>query len=106
MSRRQHERVSRFEVDIQASVRVAAVAFRDNDIEGSVAAVVRLWWGSGLRGRRFVQLVGQAREITQERVSLGLVERGQPGRREAAPYFLVVLRDLVNRDRLSRTPLA
>ncbi len=105
MSRRQHERGSRFRRDIEASVRVAAVAFRDNDVQASVAAAVRLWWGSGLRGRRFVQLVRQAREITQERVSLGTVERGQPGRWEAAPYFLAVLRDLVSRDRLSRTRL-
>ncbi len=78
---------------------------RDDDVERSIAAAVRLWWGSGVRGRRFVQLVHQAREITQERISLGRVERGEPGRREAAPYFLAVLCDLVSGDRLSRTRL-
>jgi hypothetical protein len=99
VSRRQHERGSRFQVDIEVSVRVAAVAFRDNDIETSVAAAVHLWLGSGLRGRRFAQLVRRAREVTRERVSLGLVERGRPGRREAMPYFLAVLQDLVSQDR-------
>jgi len=87
VSRRQHERASSFQGDIEASVRVAAVAFRDNDIERSITAAARLWWGSRLRGRRFVQLVHQAREITQVGISLGAVERGQPGRREAMPLW-------------------
>lgn len=60
MSRRQHERASRFEVDIEQAVRVAAVRFRDNDVESSTAMVLRLWWTSRLRGRRFTQLVAHA----------------------------------------------
>jgi hypothetical protein len=96
VSRRQHERASSFQGDIEASVRLAAVAFRDNDVEHSITAAARLWWGSRLRGRRFVQLVHQAREITQVRISLGAIKRGQPGRRNAMPYFLAVLRDLVS----------
>lgn len=53
MSQRQHNRGSRFTADIETSVRVVAVAFRDNDVEQSTAAVVHLWWNSGLRGRHF-----------------------------------------------------
>jgi hypothetical protein len=33
--------------------------------------------------------------VTQERISVGGVGRGEPGRREAMPYFFAVLRDLV-----------
>jgi len=104
VSRRQSERGSRFQAEIENGVRVAAMAFRDDDSEVSVKTVVRLWWRSGLRSRRFAKLVRQAREVTQVRVSLGLVKRGQAGRREAMPYFLAVLQDLVNRDPRSRSP--
>jgi hypothetical protein len=102
MSRRQTERGSRFRVDIEQEVRTAAAAFRDNDVEASTAIAVRLWWSSRLRGRRFAQLLLQARYVTQERISVGVVARGEPGRREAMPYFLAVLRDLVNQDRHTR----
>ena len=98
MSRRQHERASRFEVDIEQAVRTAAATFRDNDVETSTTVVVRLWWTSRLRGRRFVQLVGQAREVTAARISVGGVERGEPGRRQAMPYFLAVLRNLTKQE--------
>jgi hypothetical protein len=103
MSRRQHERTSRFEVDIEQAVRSTAATFRDNDVETSTAVVVRLWWTSRLRGRRFVQLVGQAREVTAARISVGGVERGEPGRRQAMPYFLAVLRDLTHQERRPRS---
>jgi hypothetical protein len=43
MSRRQHERESRFEVDIEQAVRAAAATFRDDDVETSTTMVVRLW---------------------------------------------------------------
>jgi hypothetical protein len=99
VSRRQHERTSRFQIDIEQGVRAAALAFRDNDAEASIDTVIRLWWTSGLRGRRFAQLLHQAREMTHERVSLGAVERGQPGRREAMPYFMAVLRQLADGER-------
>src|SRR5438045_224900 len=104
MSRRQHERASRFQVDIEQALRAAAATFRDNDVETSTAVVVRLWWTSRLRGRRFVQLVGQAREVTATRISAGGVERGEPGRRQAMPYFLAVLRDLTKQERPSSKP--
>jgi hypothetical protein len=52
-----------------------------------------------MRGRRFVQLAQEASKRTSERVSLGSVERGAPGRRAAMPYFFAVLRDLVAQDR-------
>jgi hypothetical protein len=95
MSRRQGERTSRFQVLIENGVRSTAVGFRDNDVEASVATALRLWWTSRLHGRRFAQLVYDARELTQKRISLGVIERGEPGRREAMPYFFAVLRDLV-----------
>jgi hypothetical protein len=104
MSRRQHERASRFQIDIEEQVRIAAVTFRDNDVEASIDVAVRLWWTSRLRGRRFAQLLRQARDVTQQRISLSVVERGEPGRREAMPYFLVVLRDLVERNRRAPRP--
>ncbi len=97
MSRRQRERGSRFEIDIGEQVRIAAATFRDNDVEASIDVAVRLWWTSRLRGRRFAQLLGQAREVTQQRISLGVVARGEPGRRQAMPYFLAVLRDLTDK---------
>ncbi len=100
MSRRQHERASRFEVDIEQAVRVAAATFRDNDVETSIAVVLRLWWTSRLRGRRFAQLVAHARGLTAARISVGGVKRGEPGQREAMPYFLAVLRQLAERERL------
>ena len=103
MSHRQNERASRFQVDIEHQVRSAAIAFRDNDVENSTAAVVRLWWTSRLRGRRFVQLLRQARDVTQARISMGAVELGEPGRRQAMPYFLSVLRRLVSDDLLTRS---
>jgi hypothetical protein len=43
--------------------------------------------------------VYQARDVTRQRVSLGVVQRGEPGRREAMPYFFAVLRDLVDQER-------
>lgn len=98
MRQRQHERASRFLVEIEARVRAAAMTFRDNDVDRSIDAELRLGWTSRLRGRRFAQLIQQARRITQEHVSLGSVQRCQPGRREPMPYFFSVLRDLVARD--------
>ncbi len=99
MSRRQNERTSRYQAEIESSIQGAAAAFRDNDVDASVTTAIRLWWASRLRGRRFVQLVSHARQVTQERISLGLVEHGQPGRREAMPYFFAVLGDLVEQHR-------
>ena len=99
MSRRQRERTSVFQGEIETGVRSAAVGFGENDVEASVTRVVRLWWTSRLRGRRFAQLVYQARDVTRQRVSLGVVQRGEPGRREAMPYFFAVLRDLVDQER-------
>ena len=98
MSRRQSERASRFRVEIEEGVRSAAVAFRDNHVEASVSTAIRLWWTSHVRGRRFTQLVRQAYDVTQARISLSAIERGDAGRREAMPYFLAVLRDLVTND--------
>jgi hypothetical protein len=96
VSRRQGERGSRYQTEIEAAVRSSALVFRADDVEASVTAALRLWWTSHLRGRRFGQLVQQARAATQERISVGGVERGEAGRRQAMPYFFAVLRDLVS----------
>jgi hypothetical protein len=96
VSQRQTQRGSRHQAEIEAAVRSAALAFRADDVEASVSAAMHVWWTSHLRGRRFVQLVHQARAATNERVSVGSVERGVPGRRQAMPYFLAVLHDLVS----------
>jgi hypothetical protein len=42
MSRRQAERTSRFQVQIESGVRSASTAFRDNDVEASASTVIRL----------------------------------------------------------------
>jgi len=96
------ERALRYRVEIELDVRAAATKFRDNDQEASVARAFRLWWSSGVRGPRFAQLIRRATEITQARISLGAVERGEAGRREAMPYFFEVLRDLVSSGRQER----
>ncbi len=96
VSQRQGERASRYRAEIEAVVRSSALVFRADDVEASVTAAERLWWTSHLRGRRFVQLVQQARARTQERVSIGGVERGEAGQRKAMPYFWAVLRELVS----------
>ena len=102
MSRRQSERASRFRDEIELSVLSAASKFGDNNPQRSVATAVRLWWTSRLRGRRFGQLIHRAVAVTQARISLGTVERGEPGRRDAMPYFFAVLHDLVHQDHRAR----
>jgi len=94
VSVRQREQASRFAEEIEIDVRSAAEKFRDNDPNASVSAVLHLWWSTRLRGRTFAALVREATTITSGRVSLGTVNRGDPGRREAMPYFHAVLRDL------------
>src|SRR5207237_3222310 len=95
---------SRFQAEIEDGVRLAAVNFRDNNVEASVNAAVRLWWTSRLRGRHFSHLIRQARDVTWERISLGRVDHGKPGQREAMPYFFAVLHELVVKDRRNADP--
>jgi hypothetical protein len=52
MSHRQSERSSRFQAQIETSIRSAAAVFRDNDVEASVSTAIRSWWTSRMRGRR------------------------------------------------------
>jgi hypothetical protein len=98
VSQRQGQRASRHQAEIEATVRGAALALRADDVEASVNAVVRVWWTSHLRGRRFAQLVHQARAATHERISVGGVEGGEAGQRQAMPYFFAVLRELVRNE--------
>jgi hypothetical protein len=67
VSRRQGERASRYQAEIEAAVRTSALVFRADDVEASVTAAPRLWWTSHLRGRRFAQLVQHARAMTHPR---------------------------------------
>src|SRR5437870_2339211 len=103
MRSRSSERASRYRAEIELDVRSAATKFRDNDQEASVATAVRVWWSSGMRGARFAELIRRATEITQARISLGTVQRGGAGRREAMPYFFEVLRHLANDERQRRS---
>ena len=96
------ERALRYRAEIELGVRGAAIKFRDNDQEASVATAVRVWWSSGMRGPRFAQLIQRTTEITQGRISLGAVQRGEAGCREAMPYFFEVLRHLANDERQRR----
>jgi hypothetical protein len=75
MSRRQAERSSRFRVEIEDSMRLAAANFRDNDVEASMTQKFDC-------GGRVVCAVGasrilssKAREVTQAQISLGRVEQ-------------------------------
>jgi len=102
MRNRSSERVLRYRAEIELDVRSAATKFRDNGQEASVATALRLWWSSGMRGPRFAHLIRRATEITQARISLGAVQRGGAGRREAMSYFFEVLRHLANDERQRR----
>jgi hypothetical protein len=102
MRYRQLERTVRYRAEIELGVRSAATKFRDNDQEASVATAIRLWWASRLRGPRFAQLIRRATDVTQARISLGTVQRGEAGRREAMPYFFEVLRDLARNERQTK----
>ena len=81
----------RYRAEIEVAVRTAAIKFGDNDEEASVLRTLRMWWSSGIRGPRFAQLIQQATDVTQARISLGVVRRGGAGRRQAMPYFFEVL---------------
>ena len=93
------ERALRYRAEIELGVRGAAIKFRDNDQDASVARAFRLWWLSGVRGPGFAQLIQRATDLTQARISLGAVQRGGAGRREAMPYFFEVLRGLASDER-------
>lgn len=94
MSQRQRERYSRYRHVIETLVHGAATSFRDDDPERPSLSARRMSWTSRLRGRTFCRLVEDAARITRQRVSASNVESGEPGRREAMPYFLAVLRQL------------
>ena len=96
------ERALRYRSEIGLAVRAAAVKFRDNDQDASVMRAFRMWWSSGIRGPRFAQLIQQATDVTQARLSLGVVRRGGAGRRQAMPYFFEVLHELTQEDRPER----
>ena len=96
------QRALRYRAEIEVAVRAAGIKFRDNDQEASVVRAFRMWWSSGMRGQRFAHLIRGATEITQARISLGSVERGCAGRREAMPYFFEVLHELTQEDRPER----
>ena len=96
MSRRQHERTSRFSDEIGALARSASLAFRDEDPDGSMTIIYAAWWNSGLRGRTFTRLLMDATAITKQRISTGAIRAGIPGHRAAMPYFLAVLTQLID----------
>jgi hypothetical protein len=48
--------------------------------------------------------VHQARAATHARISVGDVERGEAGQRQAMPYFFAVLRDLVSNEAAQQSP--
>ena len=102
MRNRQSERASLYRAEIELGIRSASTKFRDNDQEVSVMSAMRLWWSSGVRGPRFALPIQRATEITQARISLGAIQQGRPGRREAMPYFFEVLRHLANDERQRR----
>jgi hypothetical protein len=67
--------------------------FRDDDPERTLKVIFHMWWNTGLREQRFVEVVQAVRAITKKRIAAGQVQLGDPGRRRAMPYFLAVLRE-------------
>jgi len=72
--------------------------FRDDDPARSRARAHHVWWNSGLPRGRFLTLVEQARERTQEQVSRGKVRSGPAGQRRAMGYFFAILEDLAREE--------
>jgi hypothetical protein len=68
--------------------------FRDNSPDDSIRTAHHLWWNSGLSHDKFVNLINEAVDITKATISSGRVRKGQPGQRQAMPYFFRVLRTL------------
>ncbi len=80
---------------LKQDAEVISSEFRDDDAQRTAGTLAHLWWNSGLRERRFVALLQQARDITKARISAGQIPSGEPGRRQAMPYCLAVLRSLL-----------
>ena len=80
---------------VKQDAEVISSEFRDDDAQRTADTLARMWWNSGLRERRFVALLQQARDITKARISAGQIHSGEPGRRQAVAYCLMVLRRLL-----------
>ena len=90
---RSQTRTSRAGSLLAVAADVVCDEFRDDDLERTLKVIFHMWWNTGLRERRFVDLVQAARSITKKRIAAGQVQLGDPGRRRAMPYFLAVLRE-------------
>ena len=80
---------------LKQDAEVISSEFRDDDAQRTADTLAHMWWNSGLRERRFVALLQQARDTTKARISAGQIQSGEPGRRQAMPYCLAVLRSLL-----------
>lgn len=63
----------------------------------SAARALGVWHRSGLVVGRFVELMREAKRITQERTA-GIRAEGPPGRRPKMAYWFAVLEDLAGRE--------
>jgi hypothetical protein len=80
---------------LKQTAEVLSREFRDDQPEWTAETLAHIWWNSGVRVSRFIDLLQQARDITKARISAGQVTSGEPGRRHAMAYCLTVLRGLL-----------
>ena len=83
MAERQLSRGTRPRQRTTRAGRLLAVAadvvcreFRDDDAQRTLGVLFHMWWNTGLREQRFVEVVQQARAITKRRIAAGQVELG------------------------------
>jgi hypothetical protein len=79
---------------ICAIVEHHARTFRDDSPERSIETAHHLWWNSHIPLGTFVDLLDRAALVTKQTISSGRLRRGEPGARDAMPYFLRVLKTL------------
>jgi len=79
---------------ITAVVEHHARAFRDDAVQQSVETAHHLWWNSRVPLQTFAELLDRAALVTKQTISSGRIRHGEPGARQAMPYFFRVLRTL------------
>ena len=79
---------------VTAIVEHHARAFRDDAVQQSVETAHHLWWNSRVPLQAFAELLDRAALVTKQTISSGRIRHGEPGARQAMPYFFRVLRTL------------
>lgn len=66
---------------------------RDTDPGGSIGTLQNIWKASPTPASALMETMQEARQVTKQRISSGVIRNGEPGRREAMAYFFRVLED-------------